>query len=146
MVASDARVLRQEVFRTKGTKTKLETEKESFQMMGNGRSCTQTDGSEGGRGRRRSEEHGGWMDGVSTWGMDDWLPSEPVKPEERVPEGWGGGEQSGAGLISKPAKEESVVSFFTEMCFLPARVRFLLLHFFPRLARTFLFFFFFAFV
>lgn len=39
----------------------------------------------------------GWMDGVSTRGMDDWLPSEPVKPEERVPGGgeggWGGAER-----------------------------------------------------
>lgn len=46
-------------------------------------------------------------------GMDDWLPSKPVKPEERVPvRVGGGGEQSGGGLISKPAKEESVVSFY----------------------------------
>lgn len=78
-------------------------------------------------------------------GMDDWLPSEPVKPEERVPGGWGGGEQSGGGLISKPAKEESVVSFYRNV--LSACAHSLSTSaFFPRLARTFLFFFFFAFV
>lgn len=78
-------------------------------------------------------------------GMNDWLPSEPVKPEERVPGGgMGGGAGSRAAAASSQNQPKRNPSFLFYRNVLSACARSLSTSafFFPRLARTFLFFFF----
>lgn len=75
-------------------------------------------------------------------GMDDWLPSEPVKPEERVPRGGGvgGSRAAAASSQNQPKRNPSFLFYRNVLCACARSLSTSAL--FPRLARTFLFLFF----
>lgn len=75
-------------------------------------------------------------------GMDDWLPSEPVKPEERVPGGGVGGSRAAAASSQNQPKRNPSFLFYQNVLSACARSLSTSAFFSPRLARTFLLFFF----
>lgn len=86
---------------------------------------------------------------VRSTGMDGWCVNVGMDDLAAVRTGKTGGESAGGGCgggsraaaaSSQNQPKRNLSFLFTEMCFLPARARFRLLHFFPVLRELFFFF------